>query len=152
MPCLLLALFASLSFSAAGSPSCAWWYETTTHGSAFRNARDFGALGDGSTDDTAALLRALNENQTGATGSGLARSARVVYLPAGTYLIRVSLARPSRYNQRAGSPRTLTPNPKRRTNPNKAGHACPVVLDYAAGQPAARLRVHAAARALVAGL
>ena len=76
MPCLLLALFASLSFSAAGSSSCAWWYETTTHGSAFRNARDFGALGDGSTDDTAALLRALNENQTGATGSGLARSAR----------------------------------------------------------------------------
>ena len=89
---------ASLAFFAARASAraaCTWWYETTPHGSgpasAFRSALDFGAVGDGVTDDTAALLRALNGNQTGSTGSGLAKSARVVYLPAGTYLIRDTL-------------------------------------------------------------
>ena len=91
-----LVFFAAHAFARERSAAaCTWWYETTPHGSgpstAFRNALDYGAAGDGVTDDTAALLRALNENQTGATGSGLAKSARVVYLPHGTYLIRDTL-------------------------------------------------------------
>jgi glucan 1,3-beta-glucosidase len=79
--------------------NCSWWYEETFHGSlpnngnaVFINARrDAGAVGDGITDDTDALLYALNANQTGLDGSNLAKSARIVYLPAGTYLIRDTL-------------------------------------------------------------
>jgi hypothetical protein len=82
----------------AASASCAWWYEQTAHGAlpgggaVFVDAvRDAGAVGDGVHDDTAALLRALDANATGLSGSGLARSARVVYLRAGTYLVRDTL-------------------------------------------------------------
>ena len=40
------------------------------------NARDFGALGDGQTDETTALQRALD---------AAAKSGETVYLPAGVY-------------------------------------------------------------------
>lgn len=82
----------------AVAASCSWWYESTAHGSlpggaaVFVDAvRDAGAVGDGVTDDTAALLRALDANATGLGGSNVSRSARVVYLRAGTYLIRDTL-------------------------------------------------------------
>ena len=77
-----------------GSPSaadCGWWYETTAHGSAFRNVKDFGAVGDGSHDDTAAIQAAIDFKQTGGDGSNLAKSAAVVYLPAGRYLLSDTL-------------------------------------------------------------
>ena len=97
---LVLAALPSLAAgaSAAAAADCSWWYEETAHGSlpgggaVFVDAvRDAGAVGDGVTDDTAALLRALDANATGGGGSGLARSARVVYLRAGTYLVRDTL-------------------------------------------------------------
>lgn len=47
--------------------------------------RDFGAVGDGSTNDTAAIQAAIDAVATGA-GSG------VVYIPAGTYLIDTNTA------------------------------------------------------------
>ena len=84
--------------ASAAAATCSWWYEETAHGalpgggSVFVDAvRDAGAVGDGTTDDTAALLRALDANATGGDGSSLARSARVVYLRAGTYLVRDTL-------------------------------------------------------------
>ena len=97
---LVFALLASASPSPSESaPDCAsFWYETTSHGSlpggggaVFVNAKTQGAAGDGVTDDTAAILRALNANQSGVDGSNVSRSARVVYLPAGTYLVSDTL-------------------------------------------------------------
>lgn len=94
----LTTVSASSSLSPSSTSSCSYWYADTLHGSldgggaVFINAiRDAGAVGDGIHDDTEALLYALNVNQTGLDGSNLAKSARVVYLPEGTYLIRDTL-------------------------------------------------------------
>jgi hypothetical protein len=64
------------------------------------NVRDFGAKGDGRSDDTAALIAAIAA--AGAdTGANFWRT-RVVYLPSGTYLVSGSLVK--RYaNGRFGS-------------------------------------------------
>jgi len=50
------------------------------------NAKDFGAVGDGATDDTAAIQAALDE--AGGAGGG------IVSLPTGTYLVATHLAIP----------------------------------------------------------
>lgn len=49
----------------------------------------YNAKGDGKTDDTAAIQRAINEN----TGHG-----RILYFPAGTYLVSKTLTWPKRFN------------------------------------------------------
>lgn len=51
----------------------------------------YSAKGDGKTDDTAALQKAINEN----TGHG-----RIIYFPAGTYLVSDTLTWPKRFNGR----------------------------------------------------
>ncbi|KAK2762859.1 hypothetical protein FQN54_001034 [Arachnomyces sp. PD_36] len=54
----------------------------------FRNVKDFGAKGDGSTDDTAAIQEAIASGNR--CGEGCASSTitpAVVYFPAGTYMI-----------------------------------------------------------------
>jgi len=53
----------------------------------FVSAKDFGAIGDGVTDDTAALQVAIN--QTSTTGS-------VLYIPSGTYLVTETLSIPNK--------------------------------------------------------
>lgn len=53
-------------------------------GSGAANVRDYGAKGDGVNDDTAAIQSAIERNR--ATGG------KVVYLPAGTYLVSGSLS------------------------------------------------------------
>jgi hypothetical protein len=53
------------------------------------NVRDFGAKGDGRSDDTAALIAAIAAAGTD-TGAYFWR-ARIVYLPSGTYLVSGSL-------------------------------------------------------------
>lgn len=55
------------------------------------NVRDFGAKGDGTTDDTKALLAAIDAAGSD-TGPAFWRT-RIVYLPAGTYLVSHSLER-----------------------------------------------------------
>jgi hypothetical protein len=55
------------------------------------NVRDFGAKGDGTTDDTKALSAAIDAAGTD-TGPSFWRT-RIVYLPAGTYLVSRSLER-----------------------------------------------------------
>lgn len=83
----LAAMALTSAAAAAAAASCSWWYPSTRHGAAYRNVHDFGALGDGVHDDTAAIRAAVNFQQTGGDGSNLAKSAAVVYLPPGDYLI-----------------------------------------------------------------
>ena len=71
-----------------GAHQCADWYENATRrGTTFRSTRDFGAVGDGVTDDTAALQAAINH----ARGETEAKANAVVYLPSGEYLISDTL-------------------------------------------------------------
>ena len=55
------------------------------------DVRDFGAKGDGHTDDTAAIQTAINE--AGPDSGPLFWRARIVWLPAGTYLVSDTLRR-----------------------------------------------------------
>jgi len=64
-----------------------YWYETTRHGSAFRNARDFGAKGDGVADDTAAIQAAIDRQR----GVRYEKKPAIVYVPTGTYRISDTL-------------------------------------------------------------
>lgn len=70
----------------------------------YLNVRDFGAVGDGVTDDTAPIQNALNTAQN--TGQG-------VFFPAGTYLHTTTLTANSVSIQGAGGASTLLAN-----NPN----------------------------------
>lgn len=84
-----------------------FWYEEIDHNgispfiengeswTVFRNVKDFGAKGDGVTDDSAAITNALNyANGTLIRGPssyntyGTTGAPAVVYFPAGTYLIK----------------------------------------------------------------
>lgn len=55
----------------------------------FRNVRDYGAVGDGVHDDTAAINMAMNSSTRCAPGACEAstRTPAIVYFPGGTYLI-----------------------------------------------------------------
>ncbi|TVY25611.1 Glucan 1,3-beta-glucosidase [Lachnellula hyalina] len=94
--------------------AAAYWYEGITHQgiSAFgasgyvvyRNVKDYGALGDGSTDDTAAINKAIIDG--GRCGQGCSSSTTtpaVIYFPAGTYVIS-SPINPAYFTQLIGNP------------------------------------------------
>jgi hypothetical protein len=64
-------------------------YSRLPHGEGFRNVRDFGAKGDGVSDDTPAFIRAL---EVGRGGKGTREKTPAnVYVPSGTYLISDTL-------------------------------------------------------------
>lgn len=76
----------------------AFWMESVAHGSAsfngdagykvFRNVKDYGAKGDGVTDDTAAINRAITDgNRCGQECGSSTVHPAVVYLPSGKYLV-----------------------------------------------------------------
>lgn len=72
------------------------------------NVRDFGATGDGNTNDTAALQRAIDEVEFGNFALTTPRLRRVIHIPAGVYLITSSLKLPSYiYLQGEGKGRTI---------------------------------------------
>ena len=58
------------------------------------SVKDFGALGDGSTDDTVAIQRAINSIFNTASSSTLYNHHRTVYFPAGVYIISSALLLP----------------------------------------------------------
>lgn len=81
-----------------------YWYETIGHQgiSAFnadktykvyRNVKNYGAKGDGTTDDSAAIQRAISDGNRCAPGACASSSTTnaVVYFPAGTYLLSSSI-------------------------------------------------------------
>lgn len=54
----------------------------------FRNVMDFGAKGDGSTDDTAAINQALSAgNRCGLGCDSQTTTPAIIYFPPGTYLV-----------------------------------------------------------------
>ena len=63
--------------------ACTTWYDTTTHGSAFRSVKEFGAKGDGKTDDTRAIQAAVDHDR----GNVEAKRPAVVYFPPGRYVV-----------------------------------------------------------------
>ncbi|GLQ87359.1 right-handed parallel beta-helix repeat-containing protein [Dyella flagellata] len=78
----ILTAAATLALAAVALPASAtnWWNPTPTVsiGSASLNVRNFGALGNGSADDTAAIQAAIN---------ALPSTGGTVEVPAGTYMI-----------------------------------------------------------------
>ena len=96
--------FAPVSTGTSGS--CApYWLEDINHQgvasfnpnpnnyTVFRNVKDFGARGDGVTDDTAAIQRAVTEgNRCGPSAcESSTNTPATVYFPEGTYLISSSI-------------------------------------------------------------
>jgi len=51
------------------------------------NVRDFGAVGDGTTDDTAAIQRAITQIYSTSYNDSVAKVRRTINIPAGTYLV-----------------------------------------------------------------
>ncbi|KAK0615735.1 pectate lyase superfamily protein-domain-containing protein [Bombardia bombarda] len=114
--------FTSLLLAAAGLASTvsAYWLGDIAHQgnapfsgagySVFRNVRDYGAKGDGVTDDTNAIDAAINAGNPCNQGcTSTTTTPALVYFPAGTYLISGSI-KPAYFTQLVGdasSPPTL---------------------------------------------
>ncbi|KAK4697861.1 hypothetical protein P7C71_g259, partial [Lecanoromycetidae sp. Uapishka_2] len=103
----------------AVTTSYPYWYETITHQgvaafntnttyTVFRNVKSYGAKGDGVTDDTAAINKAISDGNRCAPGScaSSTTSPAVVYFPAGTYLISSSIL-DYYYTQLIGNPNAM---------------------------------------------
>ncbi|TRM62663.1 glycoside hydrolase family 55 protein [Schizophyllum amplum] len=96
-----------------------FWLESITHQghpafsddasySVFRNVKDYGAVGDGVTDDTAAINRAISEgNRCGAfTCVSSTVTPAIVYFPTGSYLVS-SPIQPYYFTQLIGDAKNL---------------------------------------------
>ncbi|AEO68750.1 5d0c3ecd-ceea-4e39-a382-06f1dec1835c [Thermothielavioides terrestris] len=100
---------------AAPSPRQAsgWWLANVQHQGAaafnadksykvFRNVRDYGAKGDGTTDDTAAINQAISDgNRCGQGCSSQTTTPALVYFPPGTYVVSKPIV-PYYYTQLIG--------------------------------------------------
>ena len=83
---ILFLLCAAALINTDAKPYDPSWYGTTLHplsSTAFRSVTDFGAKGDGVTDDTLSIQTAINYN-VGATN---AKAPTIVYFPPGVYLV-----------------------------------------------------------------
>ncbi|KAI1387830.1 glycoside hydrolase family 55 protein [Hypoxylon trugodes] len=93
----------------------AYWLEDVKHQgvapfagdgyTVFRNVKDFGAKGDGTTDDTDAITKAMNspDNRCLQGCASTTTTPAVVYFPSGTYLISSSIV-PPYFTQLVGDP------------------------------------------------
>ena len=114
---LLLALGLATPALAAPSPRQAagsgWWLSSIQRQGAaafnpdpnykvFRNVRDFGAKGDGATDDTAAINQAISSgNRCGENCTSQTTTPALVYFPPGTYVVSKPII-PFYYTQLVG--------------------------------------------------
>ncbi|PSN68424.1 pectin lyase-like protein [Corynespora cassiicola Philippines] len=121
-PLFLLPGASALAARYSNSSACApYWLENIKHqglapfnnatiGSyqVFRNVKDFGAVGDGVTDDTAAIQLAVTQGNRCApsTCESTTRTPAVVYFPEGTYLISQPII-DYYYTQIIGNPNCL---------------------------------------------
>lgn len=85
--------------------SSSYWYESISHQGispfnvnastykVYRNVKNYGAKGDGKTDDTAAINKAISDGSRCAPGSCSSSSTTnaIVYFPAGTYVVSSSI-------------------------------------------------------------
>ncbi|KAK5657995.1 hypothetical protein OQA88_2549 [Cercophora sp. LCS_1] len=100
---LLITVLCGAQLAVAGT----FWYENIVHNgisptipnghnwTVFRNVKDFGAKGDGTADDTAAIQAAISTgDSTGLRDSpqfGSTGQPAMVYFPSGTYLIKSTI-------------------------------------------------------------
>ncbi|KAK8135900.1 hypothetical protein PG984_003840 [Apiospora sp. TS-2023a] len=111
----------SATSSASSAPSaCAYWLEDLkAQGIAafnanpadykvFRNVMDYGAKGDGVTDDTEAINRAISDGNRCAPGkcASTTTSPALVYFPNGTYIVSDSIVN-YYYTQIVGNPNCM---------------------------------------------
>ncbi|KAH7355180.1 putative exo-beta-1,3-glucanase [Rhexocercosporidium sp. MPI-PUGE-AT-0058] len=80
-----------------------FWYERINHNGispfitngsewkVFRNVKDYGATGDGVTDDALAIQAAVNDGGRGGKTLGTTGAPAVIYFPSGTYLMSSSV-------------------------------------------------------------
>lgn len=73
---------------------CTTWYDRVAHGPTFRNVKDYGAVGDGRTDDSLSIQQALDAGRQNASGwrgedptGALVKAPAIIYLPPGTYMV-----------------------------------------------------------------
>jgi glucan 1,3-beta-glucosidase len=110
IPLLALA-FGAATTGCAAAPvnmnATGYWYEYIQHNGisvaipngknwkVFRNVKDYGAKGDGITDDTAAIQLAITTgDNTGTRDAGRFGSTgqpAVIYFPAGTYVVKLTI-------------------------------------------------------------
>jgi hypothetical protein len=83
---ILSAFLFFLAATSAFAAAPAWRFQPPAD-SGIANVRDYGAKGDGVTDDTAAIARAISEN----IDKSRYRANPFIYLPAGTYLVSDSI-------------------------------------------------------------
>ncbi len=82
----LLATFGSLSWQMVSAQSVAYEFVPPDSSGMYNVKTDFGAVGDGITDDTQALIEAFRGDSTSYT-DGESGGRVPVYLPPGTYLV-----------------------------------------------------------------
>ncbi|KAI0019158.1 pectate lyase superfamily protein-domain-containing protein [Xylariomycetidae sp. FL0641] len=98
--------FLTALISLALGANAAYWLEDIKHQGVapfggdgykvFRNVKDYGAVGDGTTDDTEAIMAAMNDGQNRCLQgcASTTQTPAIVYFPAGTYLISSSIVPP----------------------------------------------------------
>ncbi|KAH6843393.1 pectate lyase superfamily protein-domain-containing protein [Chaetomium sp. MPI-CAGE-AT-0009] len=105
----------STATSSAGIPACTdFWLEKIKHQGVapfsspdydvFRNVKDYGAKGDGVSDDTDAINQAISEGKRCGPGcTGSTKTPGLVYFPPGTYMVSSPIV-DFYYTQLVGNP------------------------------------------------